>query len=104
MSKTPSAIRFGPPIQIEAGREAVAAASRFCFDPESQASRFDRPSCLMKEGRPPLNAHPMREGQAPPSNTLPWGKGTVPSSLSPNPYPSPGRDPGKPRDMTIEVL
>ncbi len=30
-------------------------------------------------------------GQAPPSNILPWRKGTVPSSLSPNPYPSPGK-------------
>lgn len=31
----------------------------------------------------------MKEGLAPPSNFLPWGTRTVPSSLSPNPYSSP---------------
>ena len=40
----------------------------------SGAGRIDRPAPLTKEGKPPLAAHPMREGLAPPSNALPWGK------------------------------
>ena len=56
----------------------------------SLASRIDRLTRLMKEGQAPSQHSPHGgRGKPPPPNHLPWGKGTVPSSLSPNPYLSP---------------
>lgn len=57
----------------------------------SGAGRIDRPAPLTKEGKPPLAAHPMREGLAPPSNALPWGKRDGSLHLFPQtPISSPG--------------
>ena len=66
-----------------------------------------RPAAVAHERGKPLSNSPMKgQGRAPPPQTpppqgkgkplpwtLPWGKGTVPSSLSPDPYPSPQRHP-----------
>lgn len=87
-SKIHRAIRFGDRIRTEL--QAKGGDGRLSPLPRSVSlvSRFDRPTRLMKEGRAPSQHSPMEEGASPLLQTAsPWGKGTVPSSLSPNPYP-----------------